>query len=72
VRFTIGNLGEAALTWSASASDPDYRLDQTSGTLDGGAQLTVTVSNIQGKGTITVVATDAQHSPQTVAIICTV
>jgi len=71
IQFTVANMGEAPLTWTATSDHP-YEIDPSSGTLDGGDHVAVTVSNIQRSGTVTITAPGAQNSPQTVTIICTV
>jgi hypothetical protein len=70
-QFTVSNTGGGTLEWTATASDPLYALDPSSGTLaSGDAPQTVSVSHIMLSGTISVTDPNANGSPQTVTITC--
>jgi hypothetical protein len=69
-QFTIANTGAVSLSWMATANGTGYKLTPDSGTLDGGKQQTVTVSQIGATGKITVTAQSARNSPQQVSVNC--
>jgi hypothetical protein len=71
-QFTVANTGGEPFSWTATASGTGYKLTPDSGTLDGGKQLVVTVSQIGATGTITVTAPSARNSPQQVTITCAI
>ncbi|MGE5334307.1 MAG: hypothetical protein ACM3N4_06365 [Nitrososphaerota archaeon] len=69
-QFTVTNMGGGTMSWSASPSDRLYNVSPQGGFLSKGQQQTVTVRNITLNGTITVSASGAANSPQTVTITC--
>lgn len=69
-QFTVTNTGDGTLAWSASASQSLYTLSPQGGFLDHGQQQIVKVSGVNLSGTITVSASGATNSPQTVTITC--
>lgn len=70
-QFTISNTGGESFSWIATANGTGYKLAPDSGTLDGGKQQAVTVTQISASGTITVTAQSARNSPQQVSVSCT-
>jgi hypothetical protein len=68
-QFTITNTGGASMSWTASGAG--YTLSLENGTLNGGQQQVVTVSQITGTGVITVTAQSARNSPQQFNVTCT-
>ncbi len=71
ISFTVSNSGGAALIWNASANVTKYAISPKIGTIDPGLQVTVTVSNIDQSGIVTVSGYKASNSPQQVTITCT-
>jgi hypothetical protein len=70
-QFTIANTGGVSFSWIATANGTGYKLTPDSGTLDGGKQQVVAVSQISATGKITVTAQSARNSPQQVSVNCT-
>jgi hypothetical protein len=70
-QFTISNTGGESFSWIATANGTGYKLAPESGTLNGGQQQVVTVSQISASGKITVIAQSARNSPQQVSVNCT-
>jgi hypothetical protein len=70
-QFTISNAGGESFSWIATANGTGYKLTPDSGSLDGGKQQVVTVSQISASGKITVSAQSARNSPQQVSVNCT-
>jgi hypothetical protein len=76
VQFNIGNSGQAPMKWSASGSVQGYTISPASGTVDGGDNVTVKVTDLLGiglvgSGTVTITASGAVNSPQQFTISCT-
>ena len=70
-QFTITNTGGTPLSWSASAGSSGYKLTPTSGNLDPGQQVSVTIiSTSLVSGTMTVSAPGARNAPQYVTVTC--
>jgi cytoskeletal protein RodZ len=69
-QFTIANTGGVSFSWIATANGTGYKLTPDGGTLDGGKQQIVTVSQIGATGKVTVTAQSARNSPQQVTIQC--
>jgi hypothetical protein len=70
-QFTIANTGGVSFSWIATANGTGYKLTPDSGTLDGGQQQVVAVTQIGASGKITVTAQSARNSPQQVSVTCT-